>query len=235
METKTVNDSFFSLSSTFFEIIEEAVARFEENDLSCFRYRVHKSALTLFGKFLLAVCQEKLSSEAVTLCLAGFDDFCLGLQCDDLQKNLSKEFVADFSSALSNFLNASKKGEPVKIAGFLRWSSENNAAPALFFFSSLWLSCKFWCSRLYQIPLDELIETIQNNRSFFKMREIMQNETESSSELVGISFPRFFVVKDVRICEMVLLRCSKFAVPIGRTCESWRKNNSDDGEISIIT
>lgn len=230
METKTVNNLTFPLTSAFFDIIEETVAHFEEDDLSFFRYRVHKSALALFGRFLLANCQEKMSSKAVTLCQTGFNDFCVGLKCNDLQKNLSKEFVADFSSDLFTFLDATKDEGPLKITEFLCWSSESSAAPALFFFASVWLSCKFWCSRLYQFPLDELIEAIHNKRSFSKMRGMMQNESESNSELLSVS-SRFFVMQDVRICEMMLLRCSNYALPIGQACESWCEENSDEGQI----
>lgn len=217
MKNEVENSFTISCNSTIFQTIQKAVAQFAEIDLGFYQTRIQSSALALFEGLFTEMCQKQFHFRSPSLSSVGFDVFCLGLELIDLKKDLSDEFAADFFCAFSTFISRKTEGKSLNRTEFLRWISESTASAGAFFFAALWLSCKFWCSRLYQVPLGPLLKVINSSTFFSSCSEAARNTKESRDSPSVASSPRFLTEEDIRTCEMILLRSSKYVVPIVKT------------------
>lgn len=209
------NSFNISLNDSIFQAIRKVAGHFAEIDISFCQECIQGSALALFGGLFTEMCRELYPSKNAGMSQEGFDSFCLGLQWSDLQRSVSENFAAEFFGDFSSFILGAHNGEALNITDFLHWISASSATAGVFFFAAIWLSCKFWCSRLYQVPLSSFIELTNCSTAFVGCEGMVVNGKENNNFFFSSSPSRFFTEHDVRTCEMILLRCSNYIVPLG--------------------
>eukprot|EP00796_Vickermania_ingenoplastis_P002497 gene2497-1557_t len=121
------------------------------------RNQVNRSASRLFQNTVAAITGELLLNTQ--------KDYLDGMKVSDLAIHDDHD-TEDFATRTKFFFEdvsraSSCAEEPLRQKSSLRNAMTQSPVPAILFLTALWLSAKFWYSRLYQYPLSDYLKKIE--------------------------------------------------------------------------